>query len=195
MKEISYKTQKSLDTLAGEIGKTIEEGKDLNVFMSRNLKGRPLNEFVLLFADSLFMAIDDEQYKIGLREIKVILRIIHYAQYGNLISFPRKKIMEETKLSSVSLSKALRKLTDSGILMSVDDGLYLNPQVIAKGRLHDYESNEELENITEIGARVLAKTLKSEPNIKTKKMRKKDREINMTNKFQGRLDGLDGLDD
>lgn len=191
-KKLSYKTEKNLETLTREVSETIEKGGELVTILARQQKGKPLNAFVLLFADSLFSAIINKKFKLGLREIKVILRIIHYAQYGNLIEFPRKKIMEETELSSVSFSKALRKLHDSGILLTIDGGMYLNPQIIAKGKLHDYETNEEFERIAEFGAKALGENLNQDPNIKTKRMRKKEqeKEIEMVNKRQGWLDGI-----
>lgn len=182
MENISYKTKEGIEKLNHEISQTIKEGGDLNVITSRRKKLVPLNSFVILFAQAFLTAI--EKCDLGIKEVKLMLKIIDYAKYGNLINLPRKRLMEDLGISKYSLSRSLRKLHDSGMLMTIDDVLYFNPQLISKGNLFDFCNNEELIEITEVGAKIMGETLDLPPNLMTKKMKKEKerREIEEANR-------------
>lgn len=167
---ISHKTKEGIEKLNNEISQTIKEGGDLNVITSRRKKVLPLNSFVILFAQAFLTAI--EKCDLGIKEVKLMLKIIDYAKFGNLINLPRKRLMEDLGISKYSLSRSLRKLHDSGLLMTIDDVMYFNPQFISKGNLFDFCNDEQLIEITEVGAKIMSESLDLPPNLLTKKMKR-----------------------
>lgn len=154
-----------------DISEKLDKGAEVSIITADTIRYRPTSEFVFLFAESLFRAIDE--YDLNATDIKVILRIIGYAQYGNLIMMSRKSLAKDVGIDNSRLGKILKKLHASGVLLTEDEHMYLNPQVIAKGKLRKFADGQEYENIIERGAEVLQEKLSISPNIETKKMKER----------------------
>lgn len=165
---------KNAEKVLDEINEKLEGNeKELTLISTTNLKYKPVNEFVILFADSLFLTIDE--YDLNATDIKVILKIISYAQYGNLLQFSKKTLAKDCGLKLPNLYRSLKKLHDTSLLITVRENVYLNPQIIAKGALKKFAEAEkidgEIENLIEIGAKKMKEKLGIEPNIETKEMK------------------------
>lgn len=157
-KELSRRTQNSLNLISDETNETVSKGGDLVAIMTRHIRIRPHNEFVILFADSLFQCM--HEFKLTATETKVILRYIHYAQFGNLLSLDPNAIIQDCGINRQQLSRARRKLVECGILLEVGKSLFLNPQIITKGELYKYVT--DYQELTEMGAKVLKEKLGQE---------------------------------
>lgn len=169
--------QKDVGNLLQSIdNKLSSDEAELNVILTNNLKYRPINEFVLLFAKSFRLTIED--YKLTVTDIRVVFRLMEYAQYGNLLSFDRATLAEDLNLKKQNLSRSLNHLIECGIILKVRNNLFLNPQVISKGSLKRFANARDItseENLVELGAKVLREKINQGPNIETEKMKKINR--------------------
>ena len=149
-----------------------ETNAQVNVFVSKS-KMPIVNQFVLLFYQSFLFTIDE--YNLSRNEIRTVLKILEYTQFGNLIQLSFTKIGQDLNINRANISRIFKKLKEAGLL--VDDGgnLFLNPQVIAKG---SFLKRDELdtERLLEKGAELMKQTIGLAPNILTDSLRKKERE-------------------
>lgn len=175
--------QKDVGNLLQSIDKKLsEDDAELNVILTNNLRYIPRNEFSILFADALFVYTEPalKEKKMSMTDLRVILRIVHYTKYGNLVQISRQTLMEDCGLKPAHLSRSLKKLHELGLLLTVNRNMYLNPQVIAKGSLRSFAEAKKIEgfeqNLIEMGAKQLEK-FNIEPNIETQKMKEKRQKI------------------
>ena len=190
MEEIERGLKKITEAASG-ISEKISDGSSVKVIVAKDkYQTDILNPFAMIFCEVLFNTI--EEYNLTKNDIRTILRIIYYARFGNLIQMSNTKLAKDLGMNKSSLSRSMKKLRESGILVEDEGNLYLNPQVISKGSFAKIEEDKELELI-EKGAKILAQTLNVGPNVITKKMKDEAREKELSKNVQKQQSLLDGL--
>lgn len=127
-----------------------------------------INPFVLLFYNSLLDIIDE--YKLRMTEVKALLMLLNYMQYGNLVNVSWSQLMRDIGVLETNSTRIVKKLKDSGILICKDGHTFLNPHVVAKGkfRRRDNTATELLEFAAD---ELMQRGMK--PNIMTKNIKRK----------------------
>lgn len=148
-----------------------ETNSKVNVFVAR-AKMPIVNQFVLLFYQSFLFTIDE--YNLSRNEIRTILKILEYAQFGNLIQLSYTKLAKDLGMDKSNCSKIMKKLKTTGLLIDEDGNMFLNPQIIAKGNFLKLDEIEN-ERLLNKGAELLEKTIGLAPNILTRELRKKSK--------------------
>lgn len=142
------------------------KGAKLYVSSGRS-KMKVLNEFALMFASAFLQTIDD--YKLTRNDIRVVLKIIEYAQFGNLLRMSYASLGKDLNMEKANISRSIKRIKDSQLIIDIDGNLYLNPHIICKGRFNTSDANDEL--IINKSADALNANIK--PNIETKYIRNK----------------------
>lgn len=149
-----------------------ETNAQVNVFVSKS-KMPIVNQFVLLFYQSFLFTIDE--YNLSRNEIRTVLKILEYTQFGNLIQLSYTKLAKDLNMDKANTSRIIKKLKAASLLIDDDGNLFLNPQIIAKGSFLKRDEIET-EKLLEKGAELMKQTIGSTPNILTDSLRKKERE-------------------
>lgn len=139
-------TYSSKEAALDKINEAVNNGgESISVTIGRSERMEMRNPFVLLFYDSLLDII--KEFDLHFVEVKALLRILHYMEYGNLVSLSFAQIMRDIDADVTNASKVVKKLRESGILIKKDGHTFLNPHVIAKGQFkrRDQEAVELLE--------------------------------------------------
>lgn len=124
------------------------------------------NEYVLLFYINLEYII--REYKLSRNDILVILRMLHYMQYGNLLRISFTKLAKDIGIDPKNIHKTINKLKNSKLLIEFEENLYLNPHIVAKGKFKS--KDEEATKLLEFSSKELDDNIT--PSILTKKMRR-----------------------
>jgi len=172
MTSSNEKSVKVLTEVASSIDEKLEASGSVNVSVAKSrVLLKTSNNFVLLFYESFLKVIDD--FELQRTDIRVILKILEIAKFGNLISFSLAGVARELEIDRSTVSKSVKKLKEVGIFFEDDNkNMFLNPQVIAKGSLHECHETAMVEK----GAEILKEKLGVEPNFLTKKMLEEKRE-------------------
>lgn len=159
--------QNVLTQAADKLQEQLEKNPNTSVNIYMGKARLPIaNNYVILFYHALYTVIDD--YDLSRNEIRTMLKILEYMQFGNLISMSQKKLGEDLKINKGRMSTIMKRLKTCGLILDDSGNLYLNPQVIAKGKFLDKQE----ETLLEKGAEVLQEKLRLGPNILTEKLRK-----------------------
>lgn len=153
-----------LEQLQGQI-----DSKNAKLFLSSGrFKMKILNEFALMFASVFLQTIDD--YKLTRNDIRVVLKIIEYAQFGNLLRMSYSSLSKDLNIHKADISKSIKRLKESKLIVDIDGSLYLNPHIICKGRFNTSDSKDE--ELINRSADALEETNRK-PSIETKYIRNK----------------------
>lgn len=137
--------------------------KNAKLFVSSGkFRMKVLNEFALMFASVFLQTIDD--YKLTRNDIRVVLKIIEYTQFGNLLRMSYTTLAKDLNIHKADISKSIKRIKDSGLIIDIEGSLYLNPHIICKGRLST--TDEQDEKLINKSAEALGKNRK--PSIETK---------------------------
>lgn len=123
-----------------------EDNDKVNIIVSKKYTHDVKNNFVMLFYENLFDII--KKHKLGMIELEVLLTLLKFASYGNLLSYTQKAIGKIIDKPQPNVSRALKKLRDKNILIKLETGEYLNPHIITKGNIGKMASNEIFEELT-----------------------------------------------
>lgn len=126
---------KPLDTLVG-IANNLQKHEDGVYFYKRISKNEYIQDFVCIFMRNLKYLI--ETYKLTLREIRILVALASEVQFGNKISIKQKYLATDLGMYPSDVSKAIKRLKDVEILIQIDEEWYLNPQLLAKGKIDHY---------------------------------------------------------
>lgn len=144
-----------------------EKNSDLNVFIGKE-KMDICNDFVILFYSSLLNIINE--YNLSKTDIKAILQILKYMQYGNLVRMSYAQLARDIGIDPSNINKTVKKLKQSNLLIERESGLYLNPHIISKGKFKKKDDNAR--ELLEYSAKLLEGT-NITPSILTPELRKK----------------------
>lgn len=162
-------TYSDKETALNKINEAVNDGgESISVTIGRSERMETLNPFVLLFYDSLLDII--KEFGLCFVEVKALLRILHYMEYGNLVSLSFAQIMRDIDADVTNASKVVKKLRDAGILIKKDGHMFLNPHIVAKGKFkrRDQEAVELLEfSAEELEKRGMLPSILT-PGLKTK---------------------------
>lgn len=145
-KVVKQKAEKTLQEVCESINTKLAMGQgDVNVNIGKRRR-RLLNEFVYLFYASFLEII--EAFDLQKTEIKIILKILDLMQYGNLVVLNQSSLARELKIDPRNMSKYMKKLRDSTVLIDVDGHCYINPHLLAKGKflINGHDESEQLLN-------------------------------------------------
>lgn len=153
------------------------DSKNAKLFLSSGrMKMKVLNEFALMFASSFLQTIDD--YKLTRNDIRVVLKIIEYAQYGNLLRMSFVKLANDLSMDKAAVSRSIKRIKSSQLIVDVDGSLYLNPHIICKGRFNTSDEKDEM--LINKSADALEGT-NVQPNIETRYIKNKLRQGDLLN--------------
>lgn len=160
--------EKLLSSLVEQLQGQIDS-KNAKLFLSSGrFKMKIVNEFVLMFASVFLQTIDD--YKLTRNDIRVVLKIIEYAQFGNLLRMSYATLAKDLDMDKAAISKSIKRIKDSQLIVDIDGSLYLNPHIICKGRFNTSDENDE--KIINKSAEALEGSDRK-PSIETKYIKKK----------------------
>lgn len=149
-----------------------EKNAKATVIIGKN-KMQTLNEYAFLFAANLNSVIDD--YDLSKQEIRIVLKLIEYMYFGNLLSFSNSRLAKDLKMDPSNVSKAVKRLKDSELIVNDCGNLFFNPHIACKGTLD--ERIPEMGRILDYSAIVLEEHhSKATPSIATRNIRNKNRQ-------------------
>ncbi len=167
--------KESLEKVAESIDEHWSQGNhSVNVF-SMPARMPIVNQFVLLFVDALLQSVDD--YDLSKNDMRVLLYIVKQMRFGNLIRLSWADVARALDIPTKNISRHIGKLREAKLIIEDEQGTFLNPQVIAKGKFLSRNEDEDAEYIQmlERGAQEL-ESIGREPNILTPRLQRKRRE-------------------
>ena len=188
---ITQDAEKAISSLLFDVQQKMDETDGrINVFTSPS-KTPIINEFALLFF-SAFLSIIDE-FNLTRNEIRLTLKIIEMMRFGNLVKLSWASVGESLGIKRNNMTRHIKSLKEAQILIEDESGnVFLNPQVIAKGKFLVGKGNEDIEKLLDLGAEALKGT-SAKPSIVTPKMRREIKEQAMQEKKLEQLDKDMGL--
>lgn len=143
------------------------EAESVSITIGRE-RMETINPFVLLFYDSLLEIINE--FNLSQLEIKALLKILHYMQYGNLVNISYAQIMRDIGADPTHSSRVTKRLKNAGILIDKDGHTFLNPHIVAKGKFK--RNNLSDTELLEYAAEEMEKR-NLKPSILTRNLKKK----------------------
>lgn len=131
-----------------------------------------INNYALLFHTAFLQTIND--YNLTLNDVKVMLKIIEYMKFGNLVHLSWSKVAEDLNIKRNNITRHVSKLKQAKLIIDDDGNIFLNPQIIAKGKFLQ-KGDENLIHLLEKGAEALEGT-NVKPSILTPKMQKEKKQ-------------------
>lgn len=164
-----YKSSsEALDDILNNIQTNMnEKNSDLNLFIGKE-RMEICNDFVILFYNSLLNII--EEFNLSKTDIKAILKILEYMQYGNLVKMSFAQLARDINIDPTNISRVIKKLKQSQLLIEKNNNMYLNPHIIAKGRFK--RKDDDAKELLEYSAELLDGT-SIKPSILTQKIKDK----------------------
>lgn len=155
-----------------EVAEKIQEQMDkgntrISVFTGAS-KMPIINNYALLFHTAFLQTIDD--YNLALNDVRVMLKIIELMKFGNIVHISWTKVAKDLKILPKNMTRHINKLKKAKLLLDDDGNIFLNPQIIAKGKFIQHGDDETIK-LLEKGAQALEGT-NIKPNIITPKMKK-----------------------
>lgn len=130
------------------VGEAIDDmKKKMGVFNDKkvevtgaNRKMNTFNEYVCVFITNLNRII--KHYNLRMQEIRVLLQILEYMRFGNLISLSLKTLSEDTGMDKGNISRSMKRLKETGVIVEDRGSLYFNPHIVFKGYLDENEEDD-----------------------------------------------------
>ena len=166
--------EKAFTSMLDDIQQKMDEtNSNINVITTPS-KMPIMNQFVLMFFAAFLSLIDE--FKLTRNDIRVILKILEIMQFGNLVRVSWTRLGKSIGITPTNMGRHVKTLKDSKLLIEDEDGnIYLNPQVIAKGKFLSSRQNADIDRLLDLGADALKGT-SATPSILTPKMRKEMKE-------------------
>lgn len=157
-----------------------------NVFIIPE-KTKFLNEFVLLFIENFEFIIDE--YNLSKNDIRVIIKILKNMKFGNLISLSNSALATDLRMDKSNVSKILKKLRKTELIIDKDGSLFFNPHIAAKGSMK--KRQEETRQLLDYSAMILEENdSKVTPSIGTDNIERmlKNKEERQKDETQKKID-------
>jgi hypothetical protein len=124
----------ALERVANAIEKTASKAVTVKVSKEkRKVDVREDHAFVMLFLDNFVSAVD--AHGLTLADLRVLHELCRITAFGNLLILNQKNLSIRLQISPSHLSRSMKKLRKADFIIETDDGIFLNPNVIAKGDL------------------------------------------------------------
>lgn len=134
--EVNHETTAVLQNLVGTISRTLEQegpgGIDVRAAKRRNTIA-PANAFCICFHASMAKIMD--KAKLSRPALRLLFELIDISAAGNLISVNQKGLAARIGVSPNSVSRSMKRLISAGVVLELEHGLFLNPQLISKQAL------------------------------------------------------------
>lgn len=136
---MSAKTHGNASETLADIATSLQDqmdhkGAKATVVIGKN-KMQTINEYAFLFATNLNAIIIE--YNLTRRDIMVVLKLIEYMYFGNLLSFSNSKLAKDLNLDPSNVSKVMKKLKHTELIIEDEGNLYFNPHIACKGTLDE----------------------------------------------------------
>lgn len=138
------KTHKNATEALADVAQNLQEQMDkkdarTNVIVAQN-KMQTINEYAFLFATNLSSII--KHYDLTKREIVVVLKLIEYMYFGNLLSFSNNRLAEDLNIDKANISRILKRLKKTELIVEDNGNLYFNPHIACKGTLDERKPDD-----------------------------------------------------
>lgn len=111
----------------------MNENENINIFKGKR-KANLKENFVMVFNKALLKAVIT--HKLTNTDISVLLQVIEYVSWGNVINLTQQNIAEDLNIKQQQVSRSFKKLRDAEIFIDGKKGsLFLNPEYLVKGDL------------------------------------------------------------
>lgn len=128
---LTEQTQQEITDAIDTVQRQEPGSGDINVTVSKKKKRKlvdPINPFAICFAESLGQLIVER--KIGAPALAVLFKLLALAQMGNLVSVNQTGIAASLKVDKSAVSRAIKQLTQAGVLLEMKEGIFFNPQLV-----------------------------------------------------------------
>lgn len=115
-----------LETL---LTRALDEGRGLQLARTRETIA-PSNAFAICFIASMAQIMD--KTNLSRPALRLLFELIDIAVVGNLVSINQKGLATRLGVSKSSLNRSMLSLQSAGVLLAMDHGMFLNPQLISK---------------------------------------------------------------
>lgn len=119
-----------------DVAKQLEQRQDVVAVYKRMTQNEYIQEFACIFFDNMSEIM--EKHRLSQTEIRILLRLGKYLQFGNRVKIKQKLLSEELGISPSNISAAIKRLKTCEILLDVDGEMYFNPHLFAKGKIDNY---------------------------------------------------------
>ncbi len=127
----------------------LDEGRGLHLARARETI-TPANAFAICFIHSMAQIMD--KTNLSRPALRLLFELIDIAALGNLVSINQKGLAARLGVSKSSLNRSMLSLISAGVLLAMDHGMFLNPQLISKQGLATMAKNYPREVIAGIEA-------------------------------------------
>ncbi|WKL15988.1 replication/maintenance protein RepL [Comamonas testosteroni] len=143
--KVNENTKNELKDELGELVDGMKDGENINVFKGKK-KANIKDEFIMVFNKNLLSSVI--KYKLTATDISVLLQVIQYVSYGNVINLTHQNIAEDLEIKRQQVSRSFKKLKDAEIFIDgIKGSLFLNPQYLVKGDLLKATESEAYKQI------------------------------------------------
>lgn len=123
---------------------TDQANYQLNLIKSK-IKVKPNEGFVMMFSKNLLNGMVENG--LGITDIKVLLKVCDYVNFGNVINLTHQTIADDLEINRPQVSKSFNKLEKAGVFFKNKSSLFLNPNYIVKGDLRKSKEGEAYKTI------------------------------------------------
>lgn len=134
MKTHNNATEALADAAQSLQDKMDKQGARANVIVAQN-KMQTLNEYVFLFINNFNMII--KTYKLRGSEIKVLMKILEYMQFGNLITLSNSTLAKDLEMDKGNVSRIMKRFKESELIITINGSLFFNPHIACKGTIDE----------------------------------------------------------
>lgn len=111
------------------LNRALDEGRGLQLARTRETIA-PANAFAICFIASMAQIMD--KTNLSRPALRLLFELIDIAVVGNLVSVNQKGLATRLGVSKSSLNRSMLSLIAAGVLLALDHGMFLNPQLISK---------------------------------------------------------------
>lgn len=168
-----------------------QKGARSNVILSKN-RMQTFNEYAFLFATNFNSIIDS--YDLNRSEIRVVLKLIEYMYFGNLLSFSNAKLSKDLNIDPSNVSKILKRLKKTELIIEDEGNMFFNPHIACKGVLDERDLQQC--QLLDYSAIILEKyNNNATPSIGTPNIRKRKTKKELSNNITSEIKEFYGNDD
>lgn len=158
-------TKTEIKENVSDLIESMDENHSLNIFKSKN-RVKPNEPFAIVFPRSIRMTLEDN---ITITDLKVLLTVMEFVSYGNVINLTQQTIANEANLTKQQVSRSFKTLENKGYFYTSKDSLFLNPNFVCKGDLSKMKKSDAYKVVRESQEATLQEAI-SDPEELSKKL-------------------------
>lgn len=137
---ISETSLRKIDKAVEQANKQAGDG-DVEVRVSKQRKIIKGRNFVLVFYRNIAKMLQDGEINITKTDMKVLFKLLEYAEMGNLLAFSQKSLAEELGLKPQAVSRSMNNLKNKQAIIETSRGLFFNPLIACKGNYKNVDED------------------------------------------------------